>query len=215
MLHPAVVATCSVARSSGRDLIAMSAANRSVPAAPRLLPQSGGPLPAAAALAALGTVLCQYRPALGGEAAGWTCATTVATQTRMDSDGPRESLWFFDRQGQCCWRLYLLPDSDFLAWDRLIASVPDLPAMDAEAGVCERLWRRLARRMRGELWCLSAVRLHAVAGHEPALTPSLAPLSALGVALLRRIALDEALEPPMAFVSGGTAAAVRQNGPIP
>ena len=79
------------------------------------------PLPHPRQLAELGTVLCMHRPRQGGELAGWMRAVRAESDAGMDSDGLYESLAFFDGQGQCCWRLFLLPDSDFLAWDTLAA----------------------------------------------------------------------------------------------
>ncbi|MFT4246854.1 MAG: hypothetical protein QM581_02295 [Pseudomonas sp.] len=154
-------------------------------------------MPEPSRLAALGTVLCLYRPSVGSELAGWTRAVTLAVQSQMDSDGLRESLWFFDREGQCCWRLHLLPDSDFLAWDGLASSLPGLPVQDATSGgIGERLWRRLANRVRGDAWRMSVLRLHAIGGQGRELAASPAPLSALGAGLLRRVAQEEGLDLP-------------------
>lgn len=147
-------------------------------------------LPRAQQLAALGTVLCLYRPQQGGELSGWAHAVRVESRTGVDSDGLRESLVFFDAEGRCCWRLYLLPDSDFLAWDRLLASLPCRDEVEAAIGVGERLWRRLAGRMRGEQWQACILRLHAVpaAVAQPVLAASLAAVSPLGAATAQRIA---------------------------
>ena len=150
-------------------------------------------LPRAQQLAALGTVLCLYRPQQGGELSGWAHAVRVESRTGVDSDGLRESLVFFDAEGRCCWRLYLLPDSDFLAWDRLLASLPCRDEVEAVIGVGERLWRRLAGRLRGEQWQACILRLHAVpaAMVRPVLAASLAAVSPLGAATAQRIAQIE------------------------
>jgi len=104
--------------------------------------------PAATQLAALGPVLCLYRTQQGSELAGWQQAVRVEVHTGVGSDGLDERLLFFDAQGRCCWRLCLLPDSDFVAWDRLAASLP--AGRDADAGgLADRLWRRLAGRLLG------------------------------------------------------------------
>ena len=96
--------------------------------------------PAATQLAALGPVLCLYRTQQGSELAGWQQAVRVEVHTGVGSDGLDERLLFFDAQGRCCWRLCLLPDSDFVAWDRLAASLP--AGRDADAGgLADRLWR--------------------------------------------------------------------------
>lgn len=201
MRHPAFSAPFAAARTADRDA-----------PAPGTPAREAGGLPHAAQLAALGTVLCLYRPLLGSELAGWTRSATLAAQLQVDSDGLRESLWFFDRDGQCCWRLHLLPDSDFLAWDRLASALPGLPAQEAGAGIGERLWRRLANRVRGEVWRMSVLRLHAIGRFGEELAASPAPLSALGAGLLRRLAQQEGLELPVAGAShdcccnGGAAA---------
>lgn len=43
-------------------------------------------------------------------------------------DGPREWIDGIDRDGRPCVRLHLLPDTDYLGWDRLLASGEPLPA---------------------------------------------------------------------------------------
>ena len=123
-------------------------------------------------LAALGTVLCLYRPQYGSELSGWAQAVRVEARIGVESDGLRESLMFFDREGRCCWHLWLLPDSDFVAWDRLAASLPNHDACALQAGIGERLWQRLARRLTGENWRACALRLHALP--QPLVTPLLA-----------------------------------------
>ncbi|KAF1686186.1 Hemin transport protein [Pseudoxanthomonas broegbernensis] len=154
----------------------------------------GAALPQPRQLAELGTVLCMYRPQRGSELAGWTQAVRAECRTGMDSDGPYESLRFFDCHGRCCWRLFLLPDSDFLAWDILVAQLPARAEEEgAQGGVTERLWRRLAGRLGGGDWRLCALRLHALpqSGWTAALAASPAPVSAVGVAIARRIARQE------------------------
>jgi hypothetical protein len=154
-------------------------------------------LPHPRQLAALGTVLCLYRPQQGGELSGWAQAARVEAHAGVGSDGLRESLRFFDRDGRDCWRLCLLPDSDFLAWDELAARLPQhAPAEQREAGIGDRLWQRLARRLTGEQWRACALRLHALPQPfaPPALAASPAALSALGVAKAHEIAGAEAAE---------------------
>jgi hypothetical protein len=147
-----------------------------------------GQLPSPEQLAALGTVLCLYRPE-SSELGGWKHAVSAHACQGMDSEGIRESLCFADARGRCCWRLYLLPDSDFLAWDRLVSAFPARPEPANEGGVAERLWRRLATRLGGEPWRMCALRLHA--GDTQGVAASLASLSALGAAAARRIARVE------------------------
>ena len=158
-------------------------------------------LPSPTQLATLGTVLCLYHRQTGGELAGWSQAVHCASSFDVDSDGLHESLCFYDRAGECCWRLYLLPDSDFLAWERLLAVLPGCGDRDTHGGVGERLWRRLAARARGIHWQGSVLRLHALpAGpgfahaRQPVLAASLAPVSTLGAVAARRIARVEGAE---------------------
>ena len=153
-------------------------------------------LPRPQQLASLGTVLCLYRPQHGSELSGWAQAVRVESRAGVDSEGLRESLMFFDCNGDCCWRLCLLPDSDFLAWDRLLGSLPACAMAESESSVAERLWRRLAGRLLGGQWQACALRFHEVpAATSPhALAASLAAISALGSARARRIAQAEGAE---------------------
>lgn len=169
------------------------------------------PMPMPDALAALGTVLCVYRSrcgdGLGGELGGWQQAVRAETWCGIDSDGWQECLQFRDRDGDCCWRLYLLPDSDFLAWERLQQTLPRVEAPHAtcrdcglgrEDGIAGRLWRRASLRLRGERWQLSALRLHALSSPHGApiatLAASLAPVSPLGADMLQRVARLEDID---------------------
>ncbi len=162
----------------------------SVPVAPA---HARTPLPTPGQLAALGVVLCLYRPQAGGELAGWSQAVRAEAEIALDSDGMHESLRFYDGDDRCCWRLHLLPDSDFLAWEQLAGRLP--LRSDPQAGIGERLLRRLAGNVGGG-WSGSILRLHVhrdrpAHGHAPGcvLAASLAPVSALGAAAARRIAL--------------------------
>lgn len=153
-------------------------------------------LPRAQQLAALGTVLCLYRHQDGGELSGWARAVRVESRAGMDSDGLRESLAFFDQEGRCCWRLYLLPDSDFVAWDRLLALLPSCEEAEAATGVGERLWRRLAGRLLGGQWQACVLKLHVVPAEvrRPVLAASPALASPLGATTALRIARAEGAE---------------------
>ena len=172
-------------------------------------------LPTPQSLAALGTVLCVYRSrrgdGQGGELGGWQQAVRAEVWCGIDSDGWQECLQFRDRSGDCCWRLYLLPDSDFLAWERIQQG---LPRVDAPHGACRdcgpphddgvagRLWRRLSHRVAGERWQVSALRLHALPAQRPmpgsawrgTLAASLATVSPLGTEMLQRIARWEDID---------------------
>ena len=184
--------------------------------AARFSPHTFAPLaaptawPAPARLAALGTVLCLYH-ADGSELAGWHQAVAAHACQGVDSEGLRESLCFTDARGRCCWRLYLLPDSDFLAWDRLVCELPGQAPGDAEGTVGERLWRRLAGHLRGQRWRARALRLHSPVGAH-GLAATLAPLSTLGAAVARRIARIEGADMPLAEAGPGPApGAVRRS----
>lgn len=150
-------------------------------------------IPCAQQLAALGTVLCLYRPQQGSKFSGWAQAVRVESRVGMDSDGLRESLAFFDSEDRCCWRLYLLPDSDFLAWDRMVDSLPAADEPYTANGIGERLWRRLAGRLFDGQWQACVTKLHVLPALElaPVLAASLAPLSPLGIATALRIAQVE------------------------
>ena|GEM_PF-344956 len=157
-------------------------------------------LPTPRQLAQLGTVLCLYRQASGGELAGWSQAVRAEAGAELDSDGMQESLLFYDRADRCCWRLYLLPDSDFLAWERLAALLPPHADPLASAGIAERLLRRLAGNL-GERWTGSILRLHELragpgSGFAPpaVLAASLASVSPLGAGIARRIAHRQGAE---------------------
>lgn len=159
-------------------------------------PAQPAALPRPWQLAGLGTVLCMHRLQHGGELAGWSRAVRAEADTAVESDGLYESLAFFDVRGECCWRLFLLPDSDFLAWDTLASQLPAHCEAGAGQGVAERLWRRLAVRLGGSGWRLCALRLHVLAqAAGPAmLAASPAPVSPLGASTARRIARQEGAE---------------------
>jgi hypothetical protein len=46
----------------------------------------------------------------------------LVAASAITSEGPREWIECVDRYGHLCARLYLLPDTDYLAWDALLAS---------------------------------------------------------------------------------------------
>lgn len=160
-------------------------------------------LPSAAGLASLGTVLCVYRSRYGGELGGWAQAVSAESWCGIDSDGWHECLQFRDRNGHCCWRLYLLPDSDFFAWEQLTAQLPRAEAQPSPGdGIATRLWRRMASRVGGERWLASVLRLHtmppaqhaAATAPVPVLAASLAPVSLFGADVVRRIARIEGID---------------------
>lgn len=169
---------------------------------------SGWALPQPRQLAALGAVLCLYRVQQGAALAGWMRAVRAESSAGLDSDGLRESLWFHDSDGRNCWRLYLLPDSDFLAWQQLSQTLPMRVEQDSGSGLCQRLWRRVADHLRGDSWCACVLRLHALhvmagvgTASQPLLAASLVPLSELGTAAVGRIARAEGVDGAI-FVAG-------------
>jgi hypothetical protein len=158
------------------------------------------PLPHPHELAALGAVLCLYRIQAGSELDGWSQAVRVSSDSTLDSDGLCESLQFFDRDGVCCWRLYLLPDTDFLAWERLLAGMPAQPRQPGHGvGIRERLWRRVARHLGGPVWRANVLRFHAPSAGpgfsgQSLLAASLPRLSACGADVGRRIVCREGVD---------------------
>jgi hypothetical protein len=165
---------------------------------PSVAPPGLPRLPHPQQLAAMGAVLCLYRSGAGSELEGWSQAARVACERALDSDGLRESLQFFDGEGRCCWRLHLLPDTDFLAWEQAVAGLPENRTTEPELGIGERLWRRVARRLSGPGWRASVLRLHAVSGGPgfadlPLLAASLPRLSACGLDVAGRIVRREGI----------------------
>ncbi|WP_297835001.1 Hemin transport protein [Thermomonas sp.] len=153
-------------------------------------------LPHPRQLAALGPVLCLYRSQAGGELSGWAQAACGRCESVLDSDGLCQNMQFFDDEGRCCWRLYLLPDTDFLAWEQLVEALPECCAAEPEPGLGERLWLRLAGRLGGPAWRASVLRLHALPGGAggagvPLLAASLPRLSVCGTEFACRIACRE------------------------
>ena len=101
-------------------------------------------------LASLGPVLCLWADGWGSMPGGTPDLHALARPSRLchtcavTPDGPRESLSLCDDAGIARVRLHLLPDTDYLAWDALVADTRDLPAPDAvPAGRVDR-----ARRLR-------------------------------------------------------------------
>ena len=155
-------------------------------------------VPTPSQLAALGTVLCLHRPGAARELGGWSSARRAEAHAGLYVDGMHESLRFFDADDVCCWQLHLLPDSDFLAWERLAGNLPRCSDV-APGGIGERLWRGLAQRIRSGVWEASVLRFQSVpaAPEEggPMLVASLGTLSPLGIDCARRIARGNGITP--------------------
>lgn len=184
-VHPATGAVMPSSRTS-RATLRVDGALRRLPSRPTAVPHPRQ-------LAALGAVLCLYRG--GGALEGWSQAVDAACARTLDSDGLQETLLFFDGEGRCCWRLQLLPDTDFWAWEQVVAGLPDRLASDPALGLGERLWRRVARRLGGPDWRASVLRLHALPGGPNCagmlLAASLPSLSACGEEVAARIVRRE------------------------
>jgi hypothetical protein len=139
----------------------------------------------AEALGALGPLLCLHAPGDPHLLTGWARARSLRAHVRLDSDGPHEALHFFDSHGLDCWRLYLLPDSDFHAWERLLST---LPVQIDGATAPRRFWP--AKRAAQRHWQACALRLHTVAdaGGGSRLATADVTLSSLGRICAQRIA---------------------------
>jgi len=80
-------------------------------------------------LVALGPVLCLYRrehaERLRLDASSLLSGVQAQAVAEIDRDGPREALCFSRPGGTVVVQVCLLPDTDFLAWERLIQSLAD------------------------------------------------------------------------------------------
>lgn len=135
-------------------------------------------------LAALGPLLCLHDSADPHLLAGWTRAVRMAASVRLDSDGPAESLCFFDAAGRGCWCLQRLPDSDFHAWERLVVTLPITTDPLAPSRI------RWGKRSASPAWRACALRLHALPGTRGGarLAAADVSLSPLGQACALRLA---------------------------
>ena len=113
-------------------------------------------------LAALGPLLCLYRSDDPHVLSGWSWAKTVQACIKINSDGPREALTFFDETRRACWQLHLLPDSDYLSWDRVLSCVR------CELDATQSTWLKknnaapISRALGNPIWRACALRLFAV-----------------------------------------------------
>jgi hypothetical protein len=115
-------------------------------------------------LAALGPLLCLYRADDPHALQGWSWAKSVQACIKINSDGPREALTFFDETRRACWQLYLLPDSDYLSWDRVLSCV------QCQLDSTENAWRYktpavpISHAIGNPIWRACALRFYAVPG---------------------------------------------------
>lgn len=126
------------------------------------------------ALAALGAVLCLgpgrsvAAGARPGPAAPWplqpwlqglTASTTARHEVEIDGHGPSEVLWLDDARGQCRFALGLLPDTDLLAWDRMLEVWPARRAKACAGFACSRRAGLALARWREGGWLARPGRL--------------------------------------------------------
>ena len=91
-------------------------------------------------LAALGPLLCLHASCDPHLLSGWTRAIASFAWATLDTHGPCEGICFVDADGACCWQLQRLPDSDFLGWDRLLASLPSAQPATGKRSAWTRHW---------------------------------------------------------------------------
>jgi hypothetical protein len=132
----------------------------------------------ARALAQLGPLLCLYPGNDVHPLTGWGRARYSRYCAGIDSEGPRESLLFFDELDAACWQLCLLPDTDFLIWDQLASALPQRDLGMRPRRHCAAGAGAVARSIGEPLWRACPLKLHAVASPTDA-----GRLAAAGVAL--------------------------------
>lgn len=143
-----------------------------------------------ASLTALGPLLCLYRAFETHVLTGLSHAAAIFPTVRIDNNGPCEALMFVEPDGRPCWQLYLLPDSDYLAWDKLLIRLAghQAPTTLAQRRPCSSACIDLA--VGNPIWRASALRLHVLSScRSPAsLAASVAPLSVPGKRAAERLA---------------------------
>lgn len=147
---------------------------------------------ARAAVGAHGLLLLEH-PAL----APLTQCVSAAAHTQITSHGPREWLCFRDAGGEAQARMFLLPDTDYLAWDEMSAAADLAPAIvesarwHAHAAFLHSALARLGTRWQARLLAFESHRLPwlRTLGAKPPLR-----LSLLGLELARLIARGEGAE---------------------
>jgi len=137
--------------------------------------------PLIAALAALGPVLCLYPAAEAHPLAALDRACRCVCEVSVDSDGPSEALQFLDHRSRCCWQLCLLPDSDYLQWDRLCGQLPSTQARPRFGRSSSLRCASIVRTAGEAPWRACPLRLHTVAGsHGVQLAAAVTELSPTG-----------------------------------
>lgn len=148
-------------------------------------------------LAALGPLLCLYRAGDPHALCGWSWAKSVRACVKINSDGPREALTFFDSTRRACWQLYLLPDSDYLSWDRVLSCVR------CELDATQDSWQKqnkvapISRAVGNPIWRACALRFYAVTSlhNEHSLALADVTLSNTGRKAAEAIAKSEGAAP--------------------
>lgn len=115
-------------------------------------------------------------PLLATHYVGLTCTITA--------EGPREWIDCVSGQGTTTARIYLLPDTDYLAWDGLFADA--LPIAEPEHHAPDREWLRASRAR-----ILSFTRRRLVG--FTVLGARDIPISSLGLGVARDIAVSESV----------------------
>ncbi|HBK54799.1 MAG TPA: hypothetical protein DDZ76_00715 [Xanthomonadales bacterium] len=134
-------------------------------------------------------------------------AAGLRVERDISSDGPNERIWFLDPAGRPSFGLWLLPDTDYLAWDALLAEhSTEQRTFDNTTGWCERMRQRWHGWLAGgSRWC-GGVRRFRISRHDGRLMLGLLPvpnLSPLGCACATRIASAHALHiDPPEFATG-------------
>lgn len=114
----------------------------------------------------------------------------VRVDSAVTSQGPRECLEFPDAAGEIQAKLFLLPDTDYLAWDEMLASRQHTPGLHELAH-----WQAPLRYLRaaisrlGTPWRALPLRFAQARPPLAAFVPS--ALSSIGARLAARIASDE------------------------
>lgn len=143
-----------------------------------------------ASLAALGPLLCLYRAIETHVLTGLSHAAAIVPSVRIDSDGPSEALLFLEANGRPCWQLYVLPDSDYFAWDMLLARLSKPRPSTVPSPIEPFTPACIHRGVGNPIWRASALRLHTLPScNAPGgVAASVAPLSLPGQRAAERLA---------------------------
>ena len=115
-------------------------------------------------------------PLLATHYVGLTCAVT--------SEGPREWIDCVSGQGDTVARIYMLPDTDYLAWDGLFTDA--LPIVEPEHRAPDRAWLRACRARILSFSRRRLIGFTVLGAHD-------APISSLGRGVARDIAVSESV----------------------